>query len=562
VTDAVDPPEPAPPPDDLRRNSALVAAGIALSRLAGLGREVATAAFLGTGAGADAFRAALRIPNLLQNLLGEGVLSASFIPVYSRLLAEGEREQAGRLAGAVAGLLLVVTTTIVAVAVVFAEPLTRVFAPGFAADPAKFELTVTLVRIITPGVGFLVLSAWCLGILNSHRRFFLSYVAPVIWNVAIVAALLTAALAAATELGIARAMAIGALTGSVLQFVVQLPAVLRRTGRMDLRPSLTAPGVPTVLRRFGEVVAGRGGVQLASYLDLILASLLAGGAVAALGYAHALYLLPIGLFGMSVAAAELPTLSTIDHTDRAAVVDRLDRALGRVAFFVLPAAVAFVLAGDLVAATVYQSRRFEAADAVQVGIVLGVYGLGLLASTSTRVLQSSLYGYGDTRRPAMYAITRVVVALLVGVALMFPMDTLRAIPGGVEVAEVFRWRLTPEELRAAPGQLRLGAAGLALGASIGAWLEFGLLRRRVQGVFGRIRLGGPHAGALATGTLVAAAVAFAVRPLLAVLELPARLEGLLGLGLIGGAYLLTTWLLRVPEARDLPLLRRPPRQRD
>ena len=132
--------------------------------------------FFGVSAIADAFTAAFKIPNLMQNLLGEGVLSASFIPVYARLLEEGKDEEAGRVAGAVAGLLAAAAGTFTVLAVLLAAPLTTLIAPGFTGP--KYELTVSLMRIITPGVAVLVLSAWCLGVLNSHRRFFLSYVAP------------------------------------------------------------------------------------------------------------------------------------------------------------------------------------------------------------------------------------------------------------------------------------------------------------------------------------------------------------------------------------------------
>src|SRR5690606_9129531 len=169
------------------RGSMLVAAGIFLSRIAGLLRETVIGTVLGTTPAADAFKAALRIPNLMQNLMGEGVLSASFIPVYARLRAEGRDEEAGRLAGAIAGLLAALTGVISLVGVVFAAPLTDLLVPGFAED--KYELTVQLTRIMFPGIGFLVLSAWCLGVLNSHKQFFLSYVAPVLWNVAQIAAL-------------------------------------------------------------------------------------------------------------------------------------------------------------------------------------------------------------------------------------------------------------------------------------------------------------------------------------------------------------------------------------
>ncbi|MFA9445236.1 murein biosynthesis integral membrane protein MurJ [Egicoccus sp. AB-alg6-2] len=543
------PPEQA---DDLRRSSTLVGAGILLSRIAGLVRESATAAFLGTGVGADALRAALKIPNLMQNLLGEGVLSASFIPAYAKLVSEGREEEAGRLAGAVAGLLMVVTSVLVLAGTVFARPIARVVTPGWSDGSDHFELTVTLVRIFTPGVGLLVLSAWCLGVLNAHRRFFLSYVAPVAWNAAIIVLLVAVGLSTSDELTIAQAFAWGAVIGSVLQFAVQLPSVLRLTKDLRLSTSLAVPGVREVVRRFGQVVAGRGGVQLAAYVDVMVASLLAAGAMAALGFAQILYLLPISLFGMAIAAAELPTLSTLDHRDRALVVERVDAGLGRVAFFVVPSTVAFVLAGDLVVAVVFQRGNFGADASAQVGFILAVYSLGMLASTSSRLLQSSLYGVGDTRTPAIYAVLRVVVSLAVGIAIMFPVDAFQLTSEGFALAGELAWQPAPEALREADGSLfRLGAAGLAFGAAVGAWFELLLLRIRLRIVFGRVRLGGPHAGRIALAAVVAAVVALAMRPLLDALAWPATFEGLLALAAIGVAYLASARLVGVPEAREL-----------
>jgi putative peptidoglycan lipid II flippase len=539
--------------DDLRRSSFLVGSGILLSRVSGLVREMATAAFLATGPGADAFKAALRIPNLLQNLLGEGVLSASFVPAYSKLLADGRREDAGRLAGAVAGLLLVLTSGLVVVGVVFAEPITRLVAPGFPPGDSRFELTVTLVRIITPGVGFLVLSAWCLGILNSHRRFFLSYVAPVLWNTAIVAVLAAAALVSTEQARLATAMAIGAAIGSVLQLGVQLPSVIRLTRGLRLSTSFAVPGVSEVVRRFGQIVAGRGGVQLAGYIDLAVASLLAVGAFAALTYAQALYLLPISLFGMSVAAAELPTLSTMNRADRSAIVDRLDAGLGRVAFFVVPSSIAFLLAGDLIVATVFQWRAFSPRASVQVGVILAVYALGLLASTSSRLLQSALYGAGDARTPAIYAVMRVVLSLGVGVAIMFPLDAFGVTAdGGVALVGDLAWSIAPEALRTAPeSAFRLGAAGLAFGAAVGAWFELWLLRLRVGIVFGHPRFGGPHASAIGKAALAGVGGAAIARVVTGATPIGLRLGGIVAVLLIGGAYLVTARVLGVPEAAEL-----------
>src|SRR5438552_13055423 len=153
----------------------LVAAGIFLSRLSGFARQRVFNHYFGLGLEADAFSAALRIPNFLQNLFGEGALSASFIPVYAGLLARGDRREADRVAGAVASILGLLVSGIVLVGVLATPVFIDVIAPGFKG--ARRELTIQIVRVLFPGTGLLVLSAWCLGVLNSHRRFLLSYTA-------------------------------------------------------------------------------------------------------------------------------------------------------------------------------------------------------------------------------------------------------------------------------------------------------------------------------------------------------------------------------------------------
>src|SRR5579871_4984571 len=175
-----DPAKPRERHGSTQRHAFLVAAGIFLSRIAGLVRERVFAHYFGNSDAADAFKAAFRIPNFLQNLFGEGVLSASFIPVYAGLLAREDEEEARKTAGAVASLLALTTSHIVLIGVLATPYLIDAIAPGFHGD--KRELTIRLVRILFPGAGLLVLSAWCLGVLNSHHRFFASYTAPVAWN--------------------------------------------------------------------------------------------------------------------------------------------------------------------------------------------------------------------------------------------------------------------------------------------------------------------------------------------------------------------------------------------
>src|SRR5437667_6232583 len=205
------------------RSALMVGAGILISRIIGVVRQRVFAHYLGISDAAGAFNAAFRIPNFLQNVFGEGALSASFIPVYANLLARGDEKEASRVADAVLTLLTLATSLIVLVGVLTTPFFVGLFAHSF--DEATRELTIRLVRIFFPGAGLLVLSAWCLGVLNSHRKFFLSYTAPVIWNITIIAALLGFGRRFG-QFPLAAIAAWASVVGSLLQFGVQLPTVL------------------------------------------------------------------------------------------------------------------------------------------------------------------------------------------------------------------------------------------------------------------------------------------------------------------------------------------------
>jgi len=367
----------------------MVAAGIFLSRISGLIRQRVFAHYFATSDAADAFSSGFRIPNLLQNLFGEGALSASFIPVYAGLRARGEDAEADRLAGAVAALLGMVVSAAVAVGVLAAPWLVAIIAPGFSGE--KREITVRLVRILFPGAGLLVLSAWCLGILNSHRRFFLSYAAPIIWNAAMVASLVWFG-PRATEWKLAEYVAWASVVGSLLQILVQWPVVRGLLPRLRLRLDATSDQVRSVIRNFFPAFVSRGVVQISAYVDAVLASLLPTGAVAALSYAQTLYTLPVSLFGMSISAAELPAMSSAvgdDATVAAYLSDRLNRGLRQIAFFVVPSAMAFAALGQVLAGALFQTGRFSAADAQWVWAILAGSAIGLLASTMGRLYAST-----------------------------------------------------------------------------------------------------------------------------------------------------------------------------
>jgi putative peptidoglycan lipid II flippase len=346
----------AAPPERAGGAAAVIGASILASRILGLVRQRVFAHYFGVQSdAADAFNAAFRIPNFLQNLFGEGVLSASFIPVYARLVAEGDEEEAGRLAGAVFAVLALLVAAIVLVCVLATPLLVDVIAAGFEGE--KRELTIRLVRVLFPGAGLLVLSAWCLGILNSHHRFLVSYMAPVLWNFAMIGTLLVAG-PRSTETGLAVALAWGSVAGSALQFAVQLPGVRRLVRRLRVRLDTGGARVRQVIANFGPVFVGRGVVQISGFVDTMIASGLPTGAITGITFAQTLYMLPVSLFGMSVSAAELPAMARLRGSEQevaAALRQRLVAGARRVAFFVIPSAVAFIALGDVLAALLFQS---------------------------------------------------------------------------------------------------------------------------------------------------------------------------------------------------------------
>ena len=502
----------------------LVAAGIFLSRIMGLVRSRAFTHFLGTSDAADAFSAAIRIPNFLQNLFGEGVLSASFIPVYARLLAEGDEEEAGRVAGAVFSVLALVVTVIVVAGMLLTPMLIPLLAPGFTGETR--ELTEQLVKMMFPGVGILVISAWCLGILNSHRRFFLSYASPVAWNLAMIAALLGFG-PSVTQARLVLIVALASVAGAALQLAVQLPTLIKLERKLRVSLNVRAANVRTVLTNFVPVFFGRGVVQISGYVDQWLASLLIGGSVAVLGYAQNISMLPISLFGMSIAASELPAMSSA--LGDASVVDaeirrRLDEGLRRIAFYIVPSAAVFLLLGDIVAGVLYQSGRFSRTGTVWVWGVLAGSAVGLLAGTMGRLYSSAWYSKRDTATPLRFAMLRVALTLVLGYV-----AALKA-PGWLGIAP--QW----------------GVAGLTASAGVAGWLEFWLLRRGMNRKIGVTGVPLARVALLWLAAIGAALPALGVKYAMGIGH-PVYLAAVT-LPLFAVAYLAFTRLAKVPESAE------------
>jgi putative peptidoglycan lipid II flippase len=505
------------------RGAFMVGAGILISRIIGLVRQRVFAYYFGTSAAGDAFTAAFRIPNFLQNIFGEGALSASFIPVYAKLLAQDDDKEASRVANAVLGILALAIAVIVLLGVLSTPYLISAIAPGFKGETR--ELTIRLVRILFPGAGLLVLSAWCLGVLNSHHRFFLSYTAPVAWNVAMIASLVIFGRRVG-QFPLAEYVAWGSVVGSALQFGVQWPTVMRLMQR--IRPSLDIAGenVRGVIRGFFPVFMSRGVVQISAFVDAILASFLGQGAVAALGYAQSLYTLPVSLFGMSVSAAELPRMSqAVGETEVVfeALRKRLDDGLRRIALFIVPSSMAFLALGDVIAAVLYQTGKFTHNDALYVWAILAGSTVGLLASTLARLYSSTYYALRDTRTPFRYAIVRVTLTSVLGYLCALPLPRLL----GVEP----KW----------------GVAGLTASAGIAGWIEFALLRRTLNRRIGKTGLPGGYVTRLWIAAILGADLGWTLKLLLGNLH-PIPLAAVV-LGSYGLCYFGTAWFLGLAEAR-------------
>ncbi|HUP63848.1 MAG TPA: murein biosynthesis integral membrane protein MurJ [Thermoanaerobaculia bacterium] len=523
-----------------------IAAGIFLSRIAGIVRQGVLSYFLGTTYAMSAFAAAQRIPNFLQNLLGEGVLSASMIPVYSKLLAQKDDESAGKLAGTIASFLALIVAVFVLAGVFAAPLLVRVLAAGY--DGEIRDLTIRIVRVMFPGVGLLVLSAWCLAVLNSHRRFFVPYVAPVLWNAAIIGALLLFGWGESAD-RVAMIAAWGLLVGCVLQFAIQVPFVRSVAPSLKFSLSTSFPPVRQVFSNFVPVVFSRGVVQVSAFIDEFIGSFLGRAALGGIAYAYTIFLLPFSLFGMSISASELPQMSAVTGSAEevyARLRERLRAGLRQIAFFVVPSTVAFFAIGDFLVAAVYQRGLFDRSSTLYVWYLLMGYSVGLLAVAMGRLYSSVFYSFNDTRSPLYAALARVVLTAALGWLFAFPLRP--QIIALITDVLGLPMPVVPD------ADLALGAVGLTLVSGIVSWIELGILRSMLRRRIGPLE-GSPGFNVRIWGAaLLSGGTGFAVGRLLlprfapSIHPIPAAI---VTAGAFGIVYLLLTVLLRVPEVKGI-----------
>lgn len=467
----------AAPSPDLARSAGAFGVATMASRVLGLVRDQVLAFYFGAGDSMDAFRVAFRIPNLARDLFAEGAMSAAFVPTFTRQLTVHGRERAWRLASSVINALALVTGLLVLAGIVFAEPLVRLFASSFAEVPGKLPLTVQLTRIMLPFLSLVALAAALMGMLNSLGHFFVPALSPAMFNVAsIVIAVAFIPLAPSLGVDPIVVVAVGTLVGGVGQLLIQWPPVRREGFRYRPVLDVRDEGLRQVLLLMGPGTIGLAATQINVFVNTVLATGEGTGAVSWLDYAFRLMYLPIGLFGVSIAAASTPAVSRLAAaSDHAGMRTTVASAIGLMLSLNVPATLGLlVLAGPIVA-LIFEHGSFTAADTAATAAALRFYAIGLVGYSVVRIVAPTFYALRRSRIPVAVSMASVVVNVALNLMLVRVMSY----------------------------------QGLALGTSITALVNAGLqlylLRREIGGVEGD-RIASTAARVLGASLVMAAAV--------------------------------------------------------
>ncbi len=404
---------------EMVKAAGVVGGATVVSRVLGLVRDAVMAAIFGATPAADAFFVAFRIPNLMRQLFGEGALASSFVPVYTDILEKEGKSRAGEFASNLFSLLIIVLTIVTCLGVVFAPYLVRVVALGFTPGSEVFNLTVLLTRWMLPYMVFICAAAMGMGILNSHRHFLVPAAAPALLNVAII----SAALLVAPNLTVPiTALAWGVLVGGVLQLLVMLPPMKSR----GVMPGLKVPELSPEVRRMaiimGPAVLGVAVYQVNVLVDTLLASFLATGSITYLWYGNRMMQFPLGVFGIALATAALPTLSSQVAEGRMEDFrGTVSFSLGLTAFIGIPAALGLIALREPIIATLFGRGAFSAGDVAGAAQALLYYSIGLPLFIGIKILGRGFFALENTRIPFFAAGVALVVNIVLNLLLMGPM---------------------------------------------------------------------------------------------------------------------------------------------
>ncbi|HRR42144.1 MAG TPA: murein biosynthesis integral membrane protein MurJ [Syntrophales bacterium] len=390
-----------------------------LSRVFGYIRDMVVAHFFGAGMATDAFFVAFRIPNLLRRLLAEGSLTVSFVPVFMEYLKRKSREDALELAN-VSFTLLSIILVVISVAGVLLSPLiVTIMAPGFMKTPDKYALTVFLTRLMFPYIFFISLVALCMGILNSLRHFAAPALSPVVLNISMIAAALTLRPFFPEPI---TALAVGVIIGGILQLALQFPFLLKLGVRLKPDFRFNHPGVRKVGLLMLPAVFGAAVYQINIFISTLIASFLPGGSVSYLYYADRVVELPLGIFGIAIGTASLPSLSAqVARGEIEAMKKTLTFSLRLILFIAIPAMIALVALREPIISVLFQRGEFDAQSTALTAQALFYYSLGLWAFSGIRVVVSAFYSFQDTKTPVYVGIVALVVNTVFSIILMFPL---------------------------------------------------------------------------------------------------------------------------------------------
>lgn len=396
------------------------------SRLLGFIRDMVLAGLFGATPAADAFFVAYRIPNLLRELFAEGSMSSAFIPVFTEYLTRKTPRDTWELASAVFTTLLTVVTGITLLGILAAPGIVWVIAPGFHEQVDKLQLTTVLTRIMFPYLIFISLAALAMGILNSMRAFAAPAFSPVFFNIFIIGSALFLAPALPEPI---IGVAIGVVAGGAAQFAMQLPGLRSRGMLFGVRAEPGHPGVRRIGLLMVPSLLGLSVTQVNITVSTILASFFAGGPTY-LFYGMRLIQFPLGIFGVALATAILPTLSA--QAARGAL-DELRNTLGfglrMILFIILPAMVGLILLRQPIVHLFFEHGSFTAADTLATASAVLSYAVGLWAFAGVRIIVSAYYSMQDTKTPALTAAVAVVANVGFSLVLMNPLG-----PAGLALA--------------------------------------------------------------------------------------------------------------------------------
>ena len=448
------------------RSAGVISMAVMTSRITGLVREVVLARLFGASMVYDAFLLGFRVPNLTRDLFAEGALSSAFIPTFTEYLTKRGPEEARELANLVSTAIIIVVGSVCLLGVIFSPQLVHLLAPGFADVPGKFELAVTLTRIMFPFLLLVALSAEAMGILNAYNQFAVPALATTWFNIGSLLLGLAAGYWLGPRAGLQPidGMAVGVVLGGALQLLSQAPSLRRRGFRFRLRINWSDPGLQRVIRLMAPAVLGAAAVQVNVMVNTNFASRLEDtlrgpdGPVSWLSYAFRFMQLPLGLFGVAIASATLPSISRSAAGGRIEEFrGTLSRSLGMVFLLTVPSSVGLIVLGRSMIAAVFQGGKFEVYDTHQTAAALSYYAIGLTGYSALKVLTPAFYALGDSRTPMMISLASIGVNLAVVITVI--------------------------------EHTSLNHAGLAMSTSVvatfGAVILFGILRNRIEGIYGR-----------------------------------------------------------------------------